>query len=160
MPDLIGRHKRLSFLKVKQTYMRMTKFTSLNESKSPKEYTRQYVDRSGEDTDVVGYSSNVAFSFDRHTDTPVHDKLADIIDNEKLGTDAHVDIVTVDLFKTEDNEKTCEARMREYAVVPSNVGDGTDALIYAGSFKAVSDMVTGTATSEDNWETCTFTPKE
>ena len=159
MPDLIGRHKRLSFLKVEQTYTRMTKFTSLNESKSPKEYTRQYVDRSGEDTDVVGYSASVAFAYDRHTDTPVHDKLADIIDNEKMGTDAHVDIVTVDLFKkTETN--VCEARMRTYSVIPSNVGDGTDALIYSGNLKAVSEMVTGTATSEDDWQTCTFTPKE
>ena len=42
-------------------------------------------------------------------------------------------------------------------MIPDTEGDGTDALIYKGSLKAASDIVKGTCTSNDNWQTCTFT---
>lgn len=151
---LVGRHKRLSFMKVGETYQRMTKFTTLSNSKAAIEYSRHYVDQSAESTDVVGYSTSISYSFDRHTDTPVHETLAKIADDELMGNDARVEIVTVDLFDGEGNEFV--ARMREYSVIPDTDGDGTDALIYSGNFKAVSDVVKGTATSTDDWKTLTF----
>ena len=36
-------------------------------------------------------------------------------------------------------------------------GDGTDALIYSGTFKAVSEIEKGYATTSDKWKTVTFT---
>lgn len=155
-PELVGRYKRLSFAKIGDTYHRMTKFTQISNQKSPIEYTRHYVDQSTESTDVVGYGTSKAFSFDRHTNTPVHDYIAGIIDDEKMGTEARIEIVTVDLFD-ESAGGSCVARHREYSIVPDTDSDGTDALIYSGSFKAVSDIVKGTATSTDDWMTCTFT---
>lgn len=55
-----------------------------------------------------------------------------------------------------DTPNTCVARKRDWSVVPDNSGDGTDALIYKGSLKANGEKIKGTATTTDNWQTCTF----
>ena len=146
---LVGRHERLSFMKVENdTYTRMTGFTSLGESKESKEYSRQYVDEATERTDVVGYATGVEYEFDRHTNTPVHEKLAQIADDE---------ILTVDLFEpVGSDDKVCKARLRTYSVIPDASGDGTDALIYSGTLKAAGEITHGTATSADGWQTCNF----
>lgn len=154
---LVMRSERLSFLDCgtdAQDLKRMTGFTSISNGKNPKEYTRQYVDMSTESSDVVAYAESIDFSLDRHSGNPVHEKIAAIVDEEKLGTDAHVNIVTVDLFS---NGETKAATKRTYSVIADKVGDGTDALIYSGSFKAVSEITKGTATSTDGWKSCTFT---
>ncbi len=142
-------------MEVDGTYMRMTKFTSFDESKSPKEYSRQYVDEATESTDLVGFATSFAYSLDRHTENKVHEKIAEISDNELVGTEAQVNVVTVDLFDG-NSSSGYVARKRTFAVVPSSVGSGTDALIYAGDFKAVSGITKGTATSSDDWKTLTF----
>lgn len=157
---LLQRADRVAFMDTSTTgtakFERMTGFTSMTGSKEPKEYSRQYVDESTERSDVVGYAPGVGYSFDRHMNTPVHDKIASISDNELIGSDTHVDIIVVDLF-TEDGEGRCEAIKRTYAVIPDSDGDGTDALIYSGNFKAVSGITKGYASSQDSWKTVTFT---
>lgn len=143
-PKIVGRHKRVAFMDTDTTgttpkYERMTNFTSMTNGKNPKEYSRQYVDKETEDTDVVGYAPSTDYSFDRYTNTPVHEKIAKIHDGELTGSDALVDILTVDLF---DGDETAGyvARKRTYAVIPDTDGDGTDALVYSGSFKSKSDI--------------------
>lgn len=158
---LLQRADRVAFMNTDTTgstpkFERMTGFTTMTGSKEPKEYSRQYVDESTERSDVVGYAPGVEYSFDRHMNTPVHDKIAAISDNEMIGSDTHVDIVIVDKF-TEDEQNRCEAVKRTYAVIPDSDGDGTDALIYSGNLKAVSKIIKGYATSEDDWATITFT---
>lgn len=158
---IVQRSKRVAFMDVDETgstpkYERMTNFTTMTNSKNPKEYSRQYVDEDEERSDVVGYAPSIDFSYDRHTNTPVHEKLSKIHDKELLGNDTHVDIVSVDLF-TEDEQKRCLATKRTYSVIPDADGDGTDALIYSGSFKSVSEIEEGYATSEDGWKTATYT---
>ena len=154
---LIKRSKRVAFMNVgtseEPSYVRMQGFTSMSESKSPTEYSRQYMDEDTERTDVVGYATQIAYSFDRHSPFSVHEKLAQISDDELTGSDAHVDIVTVDLF-SDGSQK--EARKRTYAVIPDTTGDGTDALIYSGNFRAVGEAVKGVASSSDKWQTVTF----
>lgn len=161
-PKLVNRHKRLAFMKTADdTYTRMTGFTSLSESKESKEYSRQYVDEATERSDVVGYATGVGYEFDRHTDTPVHARIAEISDDEVVGSDAQVEIVTVDLFEPSgDGGNAFKARLRTYSVIPDSSGDGTDALIYSGTFKAAGEIVHGSATSSDNWKTCSFTKSE
>lgn len=160
MGKLIKRAERLSFMDTgtenAPKFERMTKFTTISGGKNPKEYARQYVDMNTESSDVVGYAPAVEYSFDRHTDTPVHQKIADVTDDELLGADTYVDIVTVDIF-TEDSTHRAIARKRTYSIVPDTEGSGTDALIYGGNFKAVSEIEKGYATSEDGWKTATFT---
>ena len=159
---LVGRHKRVAFMNTgtaeSPVYTRMTGFTDLGESKDASEYNRQYVDEATERADVVGYATSVDYQFDRYTNTAVHDKLAQIADDEITGTDAQVDIVVVDLFESGDTANTCSARKRTWSVIPDASGDSTDALTYSGSFKAAGDVVKGTATCADGkWQTCTFT---
>lgn len=159
--QLIGRHKRLAFMGVSAesdgtTFTRMTGFTSLSEGKEPVEYSRQYVDEETERTDVVGYATGIDYEFDRYTNDPVCEKLAEITDDEKLGTETQVKIVSVDVF-ADDGKGNCPARLRTYNVIPDTSGDGTDALIYSGSFKAASSITKGYCTTSDKWQTCTFT---
>lgn len=156
---IVKRSERLSFMDTTgdgASFARMTKFTSLKGSKNPKEYNRQYVDMDVESSDVVGYAPAIEYSFDRHTDTPVHERIAEITDDELLGTDTYVDIVTVDKFAV-DSKGNAPARKRTYSVVADSEGDGTDALIYSGNFKAVSEITEGYATTADEWQTITFT---
>lgn len=160
---MVQRHQRLAFMNTGTVeapeFTRMTKFTSMTNNKNPKEYARRYVDRPSEDTDVVGYSPAIDYSFDRHTSTPVHDKIAAIHDGELTGSEALVEILIVDLFTAADGG-VFEARKRTYAVIPSADGDGTDALVYSGSLKSKSEIVIGTATLSDDEQTATFTEKK
>ena len=158
---IVGRHQRIAFMNTDTSgttpkYERMTGFTSMTNNKNPKEYNRQYVDKESEDNDVVGYSPATEYSFDRHTNTPVHEVIAKVHDGELTGSAALVDIVIVDLFTAEEDGK-CAARKRTYAIIPDNDGDGTDALIYTGSFKSKSDVETGTAVLSADGKTATYT---
>lgn len=151
---LVGRHKRVAFMDADgsgKTFTRMTGFTSLSDGKNSTEYSRQYVDEASERSDVVGYAPAIDYEFDRYTNDPVHEKIAAITDDEILGTEAQVDIVVVDLFEQKTSETTCTARKRTWSVIPDTEGDGTDALIYKGSFKAAGEITKGTATATDGY---------
>lgn len=132
-------------------YHRMSGFTEFATSKNPIEYSRQYVDEEMEVTDIVGYSPSISYSFDLFDDNPVHTDIADISDRELVGSGAVRRIIVVDV---ESAEKT--AVMREFAVIPDSEGDNIDVYTYSGSFKVKGSKVFGTATSEDEWQTCTF----
>lgn len=158
---IVGRHQRVAFMNVATgeeaaNYQRMTGFTQMSNAKNPKEYSRQYVDKATGDTDVVGYDPSIDYSFDRHTETPVHERIAKVHDGELVGSDALVDIVIVDLF-TADDKGSCVARKRTYAIIPGNDGDGTDALIYTGSLKSKSEIEEGTAVVSADGKTATYT---
>ena len=132
--ELVGRHKRVAYMNTDATgsspkFERMTNFTTMTNGKNPKEYSRQYVDEIAERADVVGYAPAIEYSFDRYTNNPVHEKIATIHDGEKLGDDAHVEVVVVDFFKKNDKGDKCYATKRTYAVIPDSDGDGTDALV-------------------------------
>ena len=160
---LVGRHKRVAFMDADgsgKTFTRMTGFTSLSDGKNSTEYSRQYVDEASERSDVVGYAPAIDYEFDRYTNDPVHEKIAAITDDEILGTEAQVDIVVVDLFEQKTSETTCTARKRTWSVIPDTEGDGTDALIYKGSFKAAGEITKGTATTTDGWKTCMASRRE
>lgn len=161
---LISRSKRVAFMNVGDSetpkFVRMQGFTSMSESKSPKEYLRTYVDEDTERSDVTGYATQIGYSFDRHSPFSPHEKIAKISDGELMGSDTHIDIVTVDLFVDGTDEGSKVARKRTYAVIPDTTGDGTDALIYSGNLRAVGATIEGTATSADGWQTITFKEPE
>lgn len=131
---------------------------TIRDGKNSTEYSRQYVDEASERSDVVGYAPSMDYEFDLYTNDAVQKKLATITDDELLGSDAQVTIVMVDLFEVKSEDpNTCTARKRDWSVIPDTEGDGTDALIYKGSFKAAGEIIKGTATTTDSWQTCTFT---
>ena len=143
---LVKRSQRVAYMDTAAaegpaSFERMTGFTSMTNSKNPKEYSRQYIDMDTETSDVVGYAPAIEYS-----SNPVHEKIAKIHDGELLGNDTHVDIVVVDLFKKSSAGEKYHATKRTYAVIPDSDGDGTDALIYSGSLKAVSAIEIGNVT--------------
>lgn len=120
-------------------------FTSLTEAKNAKEYSRQYIHEKTERTDVVGYAPSLDYSVDVYTNNPVIARIREITDKELIGTDAQVSIVTVEMFSDSTVDQTkLVAYERKYAVIPDNKGDGVEALVYSGTFKAVGDIVVGT----------------
>lgn len=120
-------------------------FTSLTEAKNPKEYSRQYIHEKTERTDVVGYAPSLDYSVDIYTNNPVIKRIREITDKELIGSDAQVSIVNVEIFSDGTVDKTkCVAYERKYAVIPDSKGEGVEALVYTGTFKAVGDIVPGT----------------
>ena len=164
MSGIVKRSDKIAFYGIMEgqtlTYHRMSKFTEMSVSKNPKEYSRQYIDKTFEETDVVGYSPSMSYNFDEHADNPVHADIAAIHDNEVIGAAAVRPILVVDFTKDGATAGTFEARLREFAVIPDGEGDSTDAYTYSGNFKVKGDPVVGTATTTDGWETCTFEPEE
>jgi hypothetical protein len=136
------------------TYHRMRNFTEFSQSKNAIEYSRQYVDEAFERSDVVGYSPSISYSFDADSSNKGQKSIIDITDGEKLGDEAIVSILVVDMTKsTEDTNAVC----REFTVIPDSEGDDTNAYTYSGSLKANGSSVSGKATSTDNFSTVTFT---
>lgn len=157
---LVQRADRVAYMNVdsenKNTGLRMQGFTSMGDTKSPLEYSRRYVDEKTERKDVSGYSAEISFAFDRYSPFPVHESIAQVFEDELVGTDTHRDIIVVDFFDKKSNSSYA-ARKRRYSIIPNNSGDSNDALTYSGSFKAVGDPVKGTATVSDDGLTATFT---
>lgn len=154
----VKRSDKVAFMEGSNSkYNRMKGFTSLSTNKNPKEYTRQYVDEGHETTDVVAISTSMDFAFDQRKEDVVHQKIAGIIDGEKIGDEAIVNVVIVDFTKPGLADGVFKATKRTLVVVPGSEGDSMDAYTYSGTFKAKGAMVEGEVETTDNWETCTFT---
>ena len=128
-------------------------FTSFTESKNPKEYSRQYVHEKTERTDVTGYAPSIEYSADIYSEDPVALEIMKVTDGELVGTDAQRKIVSVNLFEAGKTPGSYAAYERTYAIIPDGKGDGFDALVYTGAFRAVGDAIKG----QFNEETKTFT---
>ena len=145
------------------TYTRMHGFTDMSESKNSTTYDRKYVDKKTNDVDVTGFAPSIAFTYDEQTDDNVCKDITDIIDNEKLGTDAVRSIVVVD-FTQPMTEGGFKAYERKWSIVADSSGSGTDTYQYSGTFNAKSEKVWGKATvatpeggDNETAETITFT---
>lgn len=117
-------------------------FTNLTESKNAKEYSRQYVHEQTERTDVTGYATSLDYTCDAYSGDPVIEKIIEITDREKTGSDAQLDVISVNLWT--ESAGSCEAYKRTYAVIPNQKGSGNDALVYSGTLRAVGDIIPGT----------------
>ncbi len=160
MDKIAKRSDRLAFFGVVEdgtvTYKRMRGFTELSVKKNPVEYSRRYIDEVSERNDVVGYSPSMSYTFDEFSDDAVHKDIVAIADNELVGGEAVRSIVLVDVSSADD-DGICTAVMRDWAVIPDGEGDDADAYTYSGTLKANGDIKRGTAASEDDWQSCTFT---
>ena len=156
---LVKRSDKVSFLGCladgSETFNRMRGFTTLSGSKNPTEYSRRYVDEEFETTDVTGYSPSLDFGFDQYVGDVVHEEMVEILDNEKLGTEARRNIVTVD-FSQPEGEGSYKAVKREYAIIGDAEGDSMDAYTYSGTFRATGKRVVGTATVDETGAVATF----
>ena len=160
MSEIIKRYKKLAFFGVPETnnggsvsyvFYRMKGFDEISTSKNPREYSRQYVDEEFEQTDVVGYNPSITFGFDRFSNDLVHNDIIEIFNKEKVGDDAVRPIIMVDMASDEKS-----AIKRDFAVIAENEGSGLDAYKYSGTLRVKGEKVFGTATSDDDWQTCTL----
>lgn len=156
--NIVQRAKKLAFYGVPKenetVFHRMKGFTKLETEKNPSEYSRQYVDELFEETDVTGYSPSVLYEFDRYADDPVHQDMVLLTDREMIGDDAVRTLIMADLAMPNE-DGSFPAIMRDFAVIPDSEGDGTDAYIYTGSFRAKGEKVIGTV--EITGEVAVFT---
>lgn len=160
---LVRRKDKVAFMDVGgdeiENFQRMRKFTEITTSKNAKEYNRQYVDEEVEDNDTIGYAEEKSYAFDEYTGNPVHEKIVNITDDELTGDDAVIKVLVVDLSKPVDS-KGFKARLRKYAVVPSDEGGEVEAYTYSGALKAKGKFQKGTAVISEDGLTATFTAEE
>lgn len=128
-------------------YTRMQGFTEGGKSLNSTTYDRRYIDEKTERSTVTGYSTSIAYNFDRIVGNSIHEKIAEIHDKELVGET--VQILTV-------NTKDSTARLRNYSVIPDADGDSTDAYTYSGEFHADGEITEGTATIAAGGLTATF----
>lgn len=159
----VRRSEKVNFLKVDTEYVRMKNFKSMGSEKNPIEYTRQYIDEPFEVTDIVGLSPSIAWEMDQRLNDPAHELIVDIIDNEKLGDDASVTILSVDFTKPVGTDGTeFEAKERNFSLIAGSEGGELEAYTYDGTFRAKGSTVSGVATFAtagpiNELESCTFT---
>lgn len=154
---LIKRSQKKGFLDVGEgtpDFELMRRFTEITTSKEAAEYSRQYIDEDFERTDVTGINTSISIAFDQYTNDDVHEKLVGIIDGEKIGEDAYVDLLMVDM----SGASPYPATKRTFVVIPGSEGDGFDAYVYNAELKATGEKVTGTA--EVTGTKATFTATE
>lgn len=119
-------------------------FTEFMESKNAVSYGRRYIHEATKRTDVTGYAPVIDYEFEVYSKNPVIEVIRKITDLEKCGDDAQVEILTVDTFDETDTSGVYRAVKRRYSVIPDECGEGTDALCYTGTMKAVGDIIPGT----------------
>ena len=139
-----------------ETFNRMTGFTDNGKSLNSETYERRYVDEKTSRKDTTGYATEIAYTFDRYTNNPVHEKVAKVHDLEQTGV--VVPIIAVNFNEKGTTANSFKARKRNYSILPDSDGDGTEAYQYSGAFGANGDLEEGEATTTDGWKTCTFIP--
>ena len=154
---MIARSRKVMYMETtSDEFARMKGFTSMAINKNPKEYTRQYVDEDFEVTDITGISTSIDYAFDQIAEDAVHDKLIKIIDDEKIGDEAVVSMLSVDFTAAGTGLDSFVATKRDFAVIPGSEGDSLDAYTYGGTFRVKSERIVGEATSADDSKTATF----
>ena len=156
---LVTRDKKVAFLEClsgdEKVYHRMCHFTSMSKSSNPNEYSRKYIDESGEVTDITGYSPYYDYAFDLYTNDPVQEELVKIADGELVGTDAVRNIIVVDFTKPTEDKTGYHAVKRSYAVIPDSDGDDENTYTYSGAFRSKSEKEEVVVISDDgHWKTC------
>jgi len=151
----VKRQDKVMFMEtIADEFKRMKGFKTLSTDKNPIEYTRQYVDEDFETTDVVAISTSTEFEFDQIVDDAVHMKMVDIIDGEKLGEEATINLLQVSMIG--DDITPRDAVKRSFAVIPGSEGADMNAYTYGGTFRVKGDRILGTATTTDDWLSATF----
>ena len=112
MNRIVKRSDKLTFFGVVDetgniTFHRMKGFSEISVKKNSREYSRQYVDEEFEQSDVVGYSPSITYTFDQFKDDPVHKDLVSLSALERVGNEAVRTILQVDL-SDKDGEGKCQ----------------------------------------------------
>lgn len=163
---LMKRSDKLAFMQVVSggSFSRMEGFTDLGTSNNAQTYDRRYVDEDSSRVSVMGYAPSISYTFDRYVGNAVLEKIVDIHDNLRTGSDAVVTIVQVDMSTFMPSGTgvvdggTATGYLQKYTVQPDGDGSTTDALTYSGTLSAngVRQTVTVTFTAGGNFQSCSI----
>ena len=93
-------------------------------------------------TDVTSYEPNYAFECDlMHTNEAIK-RIYDIAKGRKTGSDAIVDVVTVDAFEETDVNKSCTAYRENLSVQVTSI-DGEKKMSMSGNLNGQGDGIKG-----------------
>lgn len=137
-------------------FQRMKGFTSVPDNTNVETDETKYVDEKNKRKRTTGYATEKSYEADRIIGNKIHDMLAEVQELEQ--TDVNRPIVTVDFNKEGTTKDTYYARKRLYGVIPDSAGDDENKYTISGTLGANGEIEEGTASSTDNWKTCTFTP--
>lgn len=130
-------------------------FTSLNENPNAQEDEKIYINQKSSTTKVKSYNTEFDFNAELIKEEKATMKIYDISRNHKVGAEAIVEYVRVELWEeVEGEENTYKARKFAVSVVvSSNSADGGEPISQEGTLKAVGDFIDG----KFNTETREFT---
>lgn len=135
-------------------------FNTLDESPNAQKDSKTYVHQKAQTTTIKGYQTTFAFDTDLISSDEAVMALYDIGRNQKIGGDAEVNYVRVELFQPvtgADAENTFHARRFKVAVeVASIAGEGGGNVKVTGNLNGVGDFIDGTF----NTTTRAFTANE
>lgn len=160
LTDVVFRDEKVAFMGLThdaEEFHRMRGFTELNPTKDAETEERKYVDERSKRTKVTSISSSLEFGFDEYKDNDVLTDIVDIIELEKMGTDATRPIVIVD-FTREEGEGF-RALKRDYVVQPDTSGADEYLYTHEGEFLSDGELIQGIAVVDEDGMTCTFEPK-
>lgn len=116
-------------------------FTAMTESPSAQTKERKYINEKSSRKNITSYAPSFAFEALLMFNNPAIKKIYDIYTQRKTGSDAIVEMVTVDKFGTETNG-AYPARMGKYAVEVSSCDDDDD-MIIKGNLNGQGDEAFG-----------------
>lgn len=122
-------------------------FNTLDESPNAQKDSKTYVHQKAQTTTIKGYQTTFAFDTDLISSDEAVMALYDIGRNQKIGGDAELNYVRVELFQPatgENAENTFQARKFKVAVeVASIAGEGGGNVKVTGNLNGVGDFVDG-----------------
>lgn len=152
---------RVLFIEVEGKGHRFQKMTNKEQGLNPSDEEYSYVDQATTDTEVQGYTPEISYDFNGDDEVKAQEPIINIYENELLGDKAVVTGIEVFTKKTlVGYEGNYKAYRRQFTVVPDTFGGDPGVMVYSGSLKAKGNKEWGYVTTEDNFQTVTFTEGE
>ena len=152
---------RVLFIEVESKGHRFKKMTNKEQGLNPKEEEYSYVDQETDETEVQGYAPEISYDFNADDEIKAQEPVINIYENELSGDKAVVTGIEVFIKeKLGGHEGNYKAYKRQFTVVPDTFGGDPGVMVYSGSLKAKGSKEWGYVTTEDNFQTVTFTAGE
>lgn len=163
------RYKSLSFMDLssvsgtRQWALIGEGFTDFALSMNPITDERHYIHEKNARTNTTGYSKSIAYTMAAESDDPVYKRVALAHNEEQVGSESKVDVLTVKYFDDGYINGQCFAVIQTYTISPESEasGNGGEAYERQGAFNAVGDPIIGSWSGAygANVSDGAFTPK-
>lgn len=137
-------------------------FTDLSTDFGANEDERHYVHEKTARTITTGFTKTISFAMDMYSTDPACLRVAKAFDEEQVGNDAEVEILTVKYFVKGEEADSYFAKRQKYSIAQGAEGEGNGGNVYehSGTFNALGDPVLGSWSGTiEAGGTGTFTPR-